>query len=75
NDKMLIPEDSHHPGLHDQAPGVGVRHLGTRLPEAYREVAGPMPEYLLVVFGCYKVATFNDCEEASKELKAQIKEM
>uniref|UniRef100_A0A674DFI2 Dolichol-phosphate mannosyltransferase subunit 3 n=1 Tax=Salmo trutta TaxID=8032 RepID=A0A674DFI2_SALTR len=40
--------------------------LDMRLPEAYREVAGPMPMYLLLVFGCY--------EEASKELQAQIKE-
>lgn len=40
-----------------------------------------MPVYLLVVFGCYslatvgyRVATFNDCEDAAKELQAQIKE-
>lgn len=55
--------------------------LNLRLPEAYKEVAWPMPVYLLVVFGCYslatvgyRVATFNDCEEASKELQDQIKE-
>lgn len=40
-----------------------------------------MPVYLLVAFGCYslatvgyRVATFNDCEDAAKELQAQIKE-
>ncbi|XP_010897393.1 dolichol-phosphate mannosyltransferase subunit 3 [Esox lucius] len=55
--------------------------LDLRLPEAYRQVAWPMPVYLLVVFGCYslatvgyRVATFNDCEEASIELQAQIQE-
>uniref|UniRef100_A0A4W5MWK6 Dolichol-phosphate mannosyltransferase subunit 3 n=1 Tax=Hucho hucho TaxID=62062 RepID=A0A4W5MWK6_9TELE len=55
--------------------------LDMRLPEACREVARPMPVYLLLVFGCYSltlvaygVATFNDCEEESKELQAQIKE-
>ncbi|KAJ8000346.1 hypothetical protein DPEC_G00203870 [Dallia pectoralis] len=55
--------------------------LDLRLPEAFRQVAWPMPVYLLVVFGCYslatvgyRVATFNDCEEASKELQAQIQE-
>lgn len=55
--------------------------LNLRLPVAYKEVAWPMPVYLLVVFGCYslatvgyRVATFNDCEEASKELQDQIKE-
>lgn len=55
--------------------------LDLRLPQAYREVAWPMPVYLLVVFGCYalatlgyRVATFNDCEEAARELQGQIKE-
>ncbi|KAK3580162.1 hypothetical protein CHS0354_030277 [Potamilus streckersoni] len=39
------------------------------------------PFYLLVVFACYslavigyRVATFNDCKEASEELKKQILE-
>ncbi|XP_029022494.1 dolichol-phosphate mannosyltransferase subunit 3 [Betta splendens] len=52
-----------------------------KLPKTYREVAWPMPLYLLVSFGCYslatvgyRVATFNDCEEAAKELQQQIKE-
>uniref|UniRef100_A0A3B3Z9X8 Dolichol-phosphate mannosyltransferase subunit 3 n=1 Tax=Periophthalmus magnuspinnatus TaxID=409849 RepID=A0A3B3Z9X8_9GOBI len=55
--------------------------LDLRLPDTYREVAWPMPLYLLVSFGCYslatvgyRVATFNDCEEAARELQEQIKE-
>lgn len=55
--------------------------LGLQLPAVYREVAWPMPVYLLVVFGCYclatvgyRVATFNDCEDAARELQAQIQE-
>ncbi|KAL1255214.1 hypothetical protein QQF64_013275 [Cirrhinus molitorella] len=55
--------------------------LDLQLPPQYRELAWPMPVYLLVAFGCYslatvgyRVATFNDCEDAAKELQAQIKE-
>ncbi|CAL8298065.1 unnamed protein product [Lota lota] len=55
--------------------------LNMNLPRTYREVAWPMPLYLLVTFGCYslatvgyRVATFNDCDDAAKELQAQIKE-
>nr|XP_015191943.1 PREDICTED: dolichol-phosphate mannosyltransferase subunit 3 isoform X1 [Lepisosteus oculatus] len=55
--------------------------LGLRLPAAWQEVAWPMPVYLLVAFGCYslatvgyRVATFNDCEEAARELQEQIQE-
>uniref|UniRef100_A0A3Q3XFL3 Dolichol-phosphate mannosyltransferase subunit 3 n=1 Tax=Mola mola TaxID=94237 RepID=A0A3Q3XFL3_MOLML len=55
--------------------------LDLSLPQTYREVAWPMPVYLLVSFGCYslaivgyRVATFNDCEEAAEELRQQIKE-
>ncbi|CAN9503731.1 unnamed protein product [Ophioblennius macclurei] len=55
--------------------------LELRLPRSYRELAWPMPVYLLVSFGCYslaavgyRVATFNDCEEAAKELQGQIRE-
>ncbi|XP_042291614.1 dolichol-phosphate mannosyltransferase subunit 3 isoform X2 [Thunnus albacares] len=55
--------------------------LDLSLPQTYREVAWPMPLYLLVSFGCYslatvgyRVATFNDCEEAAKELQGQIAE-
>ncbi|MEQ2186006.1 Dolichol-phosphate mannosyltransferase subunit 3, partial [Goodea atripinnis] len=55
--------------------------LGLSLPRTYREVAWPMPLYLLVSFGCYslatvgyRVATFNDCDEAARELQEQIKE-
>uniref|UniRef100_A0A8D2ZNW1 Dolichol-phosphate mannosyltransferase subunit 3 n=1 Tax=Scophthalmus maximus TaxID=52904 RepID=A0A8D2ZNW1_SCOMX len=55
--------------------------LDLRLSRTYREVAWPMPLYLLVSFGCYslatvgyRVATFNDCEEAALELQQQIQE-
>ncbi|XP_075117804.1 dolichol-phosphate mannosyltransferase subunit 3 [Leptodactylus fuscus] len=55
--------------------------VGLALPRACREVVWPLPIYLLVVFGCYslatvgyRVATFNDCEEAAHELQAQIHE-
>ncbi|CAK6949242.1 tripartite motif-containing 46b isoform X2 [Scomber scombrus] len=55
--------------------------LDLSLPQTYREVAWPMPLYLLVSFGCYslatvgyRVATFNDCDEAAKELQQQIVE-
>lgn len=55
--------------------------LELSLPQPYKEVAWPMPLYLLVSFGCfslatvgYRVATFNDCEDAAKELQQQIKE-
>ncbi|XP_036395594.1 dolichol-phosphate mannosyltransferase subunit 3 [Megalops cyprinoides] len=55
--------------------------LDLKLPQVYREVVWPMPVYFLVAFGCYslatvgyRVATFNDCEEAAKELQAQIQE-
>ncbi|XP_054909609.1 dolichol-phosphate mannosyltransferase subunit 3 [Poeciliopsis prolifica] len=55
--------------------------LELRLPRTYREVAWPIPVYLLVSFGCYslaavgyRVATFNDCDEAARELQEQIKE-
>ncbi|XP_054620110.1 dolichol-phosphate mannosyltransferase subunit 3 [Dunckerocampus dactyliophorus] len=55
--------------------------LDLKVPQPYREVAWPMPLYLLVSFGCYslatvgyRVATFNDCEDAAKELQSQIKE-
>lgn len=55
--------------------------LELSVPRPYREVAWPMPLYLLVSFGCYslatvgyRVATFNDCEDAARELQEQIKE-
>ncbi|KAM4664784.1 dolichol-phosphate mannosyltransferase subunit 3 [Discoglossus pictus] len=55
--------------------------LGLNLPHPYQQVIWPFPVYLLVAFGCYslatigyRVATFNDCEEAAKELQEQIKE-
>ncbi|KAF7210961.1 dolichol-phosphate mannosyltransferase subunit 3 [Nothobranchius furzeri] len=55
--------------------------LELSLPRVYREIAWPMPLYLLVTFGCYslatvgfRVATFNDCDEAARELQEQITE-
>ncbi|NXT17305.1 DPM3 mannosyltransferase, partial [Syrrhaptes paradoxus] len=54
---------------------------GLRLPAAYREALLPLPVYLLVAFGCYslatvgyRLATFNDCEEAAAELREDIGE-
>ncbi|KAJ7307345.1 hypothetical protein JRQ81_009356 [Phrynocephalus forsythii] len=51
------------------------------LPSPWDQVVWPLPTYLLVAFGCYslgvvgyRLATFNDCEEASRELQAQIRE-
>ncbi|XP_044304673.1 dolichol-phosphate mannosyltransferase subunit 3 [Varanus komodoensis] len=51
------------------------------LPPTWYQVLWPLPIYLLVTFGCYalgiigyRLATFNDCEEASQELQAQIRE-
>ncbi|XP_069807054.1 dolichol-phosphate mannosyltransferase subunit 3 [Dendropsophus ebraccatus] len=55
--------------------------VGVALPRACWEVVWPFPVYLLVAFGCYslatvgyRVATFNDCEEAARQLQAQIHE-
>lgn len=55
--------------------------LGLHISAVYKEVAWPMPVYLLVAFGCYslaavgyRVATFNDCEDAARELQSQIQE-
>ncbi|XP_022095928.1 dolichol-phosphate mannosyltransferase subunit 3-like [Acanthaster planci] len=46
-----------------------------------KEVIVPLPVYLLIVFACfslatigYRVATFNDCEEAAESLKKEIEE-
>lgn len=51
------------------------------LSPPWYQVLWPLPTYLLVAFGCYslgtvgyRVATFNDCEEAARELQAQIQE-
>ncbi|XP_061787104.1 dolichol-phosphate mannosyltransferase subunit 3 [Nerophis lumbriciformis] len=55
--------------------------LDLEVPHPYREVAWPMPLYLLVSFGCYslatvgyRLATFNDCDQAAEELQRQIRE-
>ncbi|XP_030321074.1 dolichol-phosphate mannosyltransferase subunit 3 [Calypte anna] len=53
---------------------------GRQLPGPIREALLPLPLYLLVAFGCYslatvgyRLATFNDCEEAAAELQEQIR--
>ncbi|XP_033109659.1 dolichol-phosphate mannosyltransferase subunit 3-like [Anneissia japonica] len=45
------------------------------------EILWPLPVYLIIVFGSYslavigyRVATFNDCEEAAASLKQEIEE-
>ncbi|XP_028650696.1 dolichol-phosphate mannosyltransferase subunit 3 [Erpetoichthys calabaricus] len=55
--------------------------LDLRISDQYLQVAWPLPIYLLVTFGCYslavvgyRVATFNDCEAAAKELQEQIQD-
>ncbi|KAG8429720.1 hypothetical protein GDO86_019391 [Hymenochirus boettgeri] len=55
--------------------------LDLDLPEPLQQLIWPFPIYLLVVFGCYslatigyRVATFNDCQDAAQELQNQISE-
>ena len=52
---------------------------GLQLPAPYRQALLPLPVYLLVAFGCFslatvgfRLATFNDCEEAAAELQEHI---
>ena len=52
---------------------------GLQLPVPYRQALLPLPVYLLVAFGCFslatvgfRLATFNDCEEAAAELQEHI---
>ncbi|XP_065276351.1 LOW QUALITY PROTEIN: dolichol-phosphate mannosyltransferase subunit 3 [Emys orbicularis] len=60
---------------------LALEPLGLHLPLPCRQVLWPFPVYLLVAFGCYslatigyRLATFNDCEAAAKELQEQIRE-
>ncbi|NXS12251.1 DPM3 mannosyltransferase, partial [Neodrepanis coruscans] len=53
---------------------------GLQPPAPLRQALLPLPVYLLVAFGCYslatvgyRLATFNDCEEAAAELQEQIR--
>ncbi|NWS78862.1 DPM3 mannosyltransferase, partial [Crotophaga sulcirostris] len=53
---------------------------GLHLPAPFRQALLPLPLYLLVAFGCYslatvgyRLATFNDCEEAAAELQEHIR--
>ncbi|XP_041458099.1 dolichol-phosphate mannosyltransferase subunit 3-like [Lytechinus pictus] len=55
--------------------------IPVKLDSRFKEVIWPFPVYLLVVFGCfslgtigYRVATFNDCEDAAASLKEELKE-
>lgn len=61
--------------------GLLTGHIAIPLCPASREVIFMLPIYLLMSFACYslavvgyRVATFNDCTEASDELKQQIEE-
>ncbi|XP_032233204.1 dolichol-phosphate mannosyltransferase subunit 3 [Nematostella vectensis] len=52
-----------------------------KLSHQMREVVLPLPVYAVIVFGCYslavvgyRVATFNDCVEASDSLQKEILE-
>ncbi|XP_064633368.1 dolichol-phosphate mannosyltransferase subunit 3-like [Lineus longissimus] len=51
------------------------------IPKAYLEVIWLFPIYFLITVACivlavlgYRVAMFNECDEAAEELKQQIKE-
>lgn len=51
------------------------------IPIQYQRAALPVPIYLFIMFGIYsialvlyRVATFNDCPDAAKELRAEIEE-
>ncbi|RLV87516.1 hypothetical protein DV515_00015631 [Chloebia gouldiae] len=53
---------------------------GLQPPAPLRRALLPLPVYLLVAFGCYslatvgyRLATFNDCEEAAAELQEHIR--
>ncbi|XP_032114768.1 dolichol-phosphate mannosyltransferase subunit 3-like [Sapajus apella] len=55
--------------------------LGLELPLSCQEVLWPLPAYMLVSAGCYAldtvgchVATFHDCEDATRKLQSQIQE-
>uniref|UniRef100_UPI00398ED251 dolichol-phosphate mannosyltransferase subunit 3 n=1 Tax=Pristiophorus japonicus TaxID=55135 RepID=UPI00398ED251 len=61
--------------------GLAFDLLGLGLTEPGLQLLGPLPAYLLVAFGCYslgtvgyRLATFNDCEAAAQELRAQVQE-
>ncbi|GFO44443.1 hypothetical protein PoB_007094800 [Plakobranchus ocellatus] len=56
-------------------------YLNTSLSQEYHEVILVLPLYVLMAFASYslavigyRVATFNDCIEASKELQEDVKE-
>ncbi|CAG5118027.1 unnamed protein product [Candidula unifasciata] len=56
-----------------------VGYFSVNLRKEYHEIIVVLPLYLLISFACYslavigyRVATFNNCEEASIELKQEI---
>ncbi|KAL3851690.1 hypothetical protein ACJMK2_015417 [Sinanodonta woodiana] len=56
-------------------------YVAVEFSKSNRQIVVLFPFYLLVVFAGYslivigyRVATFNDCQEASEELKKQIQE-
>lgn len=56
-------------------------YMQTEIRKEYHEIIITLPVYLLITFACFtlgmigfRVATFNDCVEASRELKEQIEE-
>uniref|UniRef100_A0A0B6YRA8 Dolichol-phosphate mannosyltransferase subunit 3 n=1 Tax=Arion vulgaris TaxID=1028688 RepID=A0A0B6YRA8_9EUPU len=58
-----------------------VGYIKTELRKEYHEIIIVLPIYLLISFACYslavigyRVSTFNNCEDASKELKEHIQE-
>ncbi|KAM6435722.1 dolichol-phosphate mannosyltransferase subunit 3 [Liasis olivaceus] len=55
--------------------------VGLAFSPSWYQVLWALPTYLLVTLGCYslgvvgyRLATFNDCQAASLELQAQIRE-
>lgn len=60
---------------------IVTNNVPVSLSAAVTEVVFASPIYLLITFACYslavvgyRVTTFNDCIEASAELKAQIEQ-
>ncbi|KAL5013165.1 hypothetical protein ScPMuIL_007435 [Solemya velum] len=55
--------------------------ISLNIPDSKKEILHALPVYILIVFACYslaligyRVATFNDCVEESRELKEEIQE-
>lgn len=57
------------------------RHIKAQLLEEWMSVIIPLPLLLVALFGLYAVSTvlwrvytFNDCEEAAKELQKEVRQ-